>query len=64
MFMSDNSDEIDKAIDKVLSENETAVAGYKAGNAKLFGFLMGRVIGEIGKGANPAAIKEALSKKI
>ncbi len=64
MIMTDNTDELSGIVDKVLSENADAVEGYKNGNAKLFGFLMGRVIAEVGKSANPAAIKKILSEKI
>lgn len=64
MIMSGNSDEAEKAVDKVLAENAKAVEDYKAGNKKLFGFLMGRVIGELGKSANPAVIREILNNKL
>ena len=64
MFMTSNSDDIEKAVDKVLLENEDVAAELKSGNKKLFGFLMGKVIAEMGKGANPAAIKEILTKKL
>ncbi|MBP3359647.1 MAG: Asp-tRNA(Asn)/Glu-tRNA(Gln) amidotransferase subunit GatB [Clostridia bacterium] len=64
MIMSADSDAAEKAVDKVLAENAKAAQDYKAGNKKLFGFLMGRAIGELGKSANPAVIKEILNKKL
>lgn len=63
-IMSNDASETDAVIDEVLKANADAVEKYKNGNAKLFGFIMGQAIKACGKGANPAMIKEILSKKL
>ena len=45
---------------KIISENMTAVSEYKAGNKKIFGFLMGLAVSRLGKSINPADIKNVL----
>ena len=53
-------------IEKVLAANEKAVADYKGGNQKTFGFIVGQVMKEFRGKADPALInrllKEALNR--
>lgn len=63
-IMNNDASGLDAVIDEVLAANADAVEKYKSGNAKLFGFIMGRAIKECGKGANPVLIKKTLSEKL
>ncbi|MCH5212419.1 MAG: Asp-tRNA(Asn)/Glu-tRNA(Gln) amidotransferase subunit GatB [Oscillospiraceae bacterium] len=63
-IMSNDTSGLDAIIDEVLTANADAVEKYKAGNAKLFGFIMGQAIKACGKGANPGLIKQTLSEKL
>lgn len=58
-----NDEELDKEIDKVLSENETAAADIKAGKLQAIGFLVGQVMRQT-KGANPKTISAKIQEKI
>ncbi len=55
---------IDAMVDKVLAEQEKAVADYKAGNQKAFGSLVGAVMKESAGKANPQVVNELLKKKL
>ena len=55
---------IEAIVDKVLSENEKAVADFKAGNQKAFGSLVGAVMKEMAGKANPQVVNELLKKKL
>ncbi|MBR0027481.1 MAG: Asp-tRNA(Asn)/Glu-tRNA(Gln) amidotransferase GatCAB subunit B, partial [Clostridia bacterium] len=63
-IMSSNSAETEMIIDKILAENEKQVTDYKNGSEKIFGFLMGKVMREIGGSANPKIVKELLTEKL
>jgi aspartyl-tRNA(Asn)/glutamyl-tRNA(Gln) amidotransferase subunit B len=63
-IMDNDASGLDAIIDDVLAANSDAVEKYKAGNEKLFGFIMGQAIKACGKGANPGLIKQALSAKL
>lgn len=64
-FVMDNdSSALEEIVDKVISENADSVESYKSGNQKIFGFLMGQVIKEAGKGANPKLAKDLLTEKL
>ena len=63
-IMDNDTSGLDDIIDGVLAAQADVVEKYKNGNEKLFGFIMGQVIKAAGKGANPALIKEALTKKL
>lgn len=64
-FVMDNdSSALEDIINKVLAENAGSVESYKSGNQKIFGFLMGKVIKEAGKGANPKLAKDLLTEKL
>lgn len=55
---------IEAAIDKVIAASEKAVADYKAGQEKSFGFLVGMVMKEMKGQANPQVVNELLRKKL
>ncbi|HAN44638.1 MAG TPA: Asp-tRNA(Asn)/Glu-tRNA(Gln) amidotransferase GatCAB subunit B [Ruminococcaceae bacterium] len=52
------------AVKEVISENGDAVAKYLAGEAKLFGFLMGQCAAKLKGAANPKAVKELLQAQL
>ena len=51
-------------IEKVIGENGKAVADFKAGQEKSFGFLVGQVMREMKGKGNPAVINDLLRKKL
>lgn len=53
--------EVRKQIEKAVAENAEAVADYRAGKQKAFGFLMGQAVKAIGKSASPDVIKSTLA---
>ena len=64
MIMSNDSSEVESAVEKILAENPKAVEEFTGGSAKVFGFLMGQVCRTLGKSANPAIIKKVLEEKL
>ncbi len=66
MGLAQVSDEsaIASAIDKIIAENPKAVADYKAGQQKSFGFLVGQCMKELKGKGNPQVINELLKKKL
>ncbi len=52
------------AIEKVIAENEKAVADFKAGQEKSFGFLVGMAMKELKGKGNPQIVNEILRKKL
>ncbi len=64
--LSQVSDEsvIVSAIEKVINENAKAVADFKAGQEKSFGFLVGQTMKELRGTGNPQVINEILRKKL
>lgn len=63
-IMENNTSELEEIADRVIAENADSVESYKAGNQKIFGFLMGQVIRYAGKSANPKLAKDILAKKL
>jgi len=63
MMISDDK-AINEAVDTVMHLNKDSVADYRAGKEKVFGFLMGMVMKELGKGGNPELAKKVLLKKL
>jgi len=63
MMVSDDK-AIAEAVEKVMAANEDSVADYRAGKEKVFGFLMGMVMKELGKGGNPELVKKVLQEKL
>ncbi len=55
---------ISEALDKVLAANPKAVADFKAGEQKSFGFLVGQSMKELKGKGNPQMINELLKKKL
>ena len=56
--------EIEKLIDKVITDNQDKVKEYKSGKDKLFGFFVGQVMKVSGGKANPQLVNEILKKKL
>lgn len=59
-----NTEEIEKHVDQVLSENKQSVIDYKAGRDKAFAFLVGQVMKLTRGTASPAVVNELLRDKI
>ena len=62
MQVSDSS-ELEKIVDKVLSDNPNAKSDYKK-NPNIVGFLVGQVMKVSGGSANPQLVKQILEKKL
>lgn len=61
---SSDPKEIEKVIEKVLSQNQDKVTEYKSGKDKLFGFFVGQVMKEMKGKGNPGIINDTLKKKL
>jgi aspartyl-tRNA synthetase len=62
-YFADNTiseDQINEAIQKVISENEAVANAIKSGNQGKAGILVGKVIALIGKGASGKVVREAI----
>lgn len=58
------SDEIEKLVDEVLSNNPKSIEDYKAGKTRAVGFLMGQLM-KFSKGnANPQVAKKIIEEKL
>jgi aspartyl-tRNA(Asn)/glutamyl-tRNA(Gln) amidotransferase subunit B len=55
---------IEQVIDAIISANPKAVADYKAGQQKSFGFLVGMAMKELKGKGNPQLINEILKKRL
>lgn len=55
---------IEAAVDKVIAENQKAVADYKAGQQKSFGFLVGMAMKELKGKGNPQIVNEILTNRL
>ncbi|MFA5168604.1 MAG: Asp-tRNA(Asn)/Glu-tRNA(Gln) amidotransferase subunit GatB [Candidatus Omnitrophota bacterium] len=55
---------IEKAVEKAIAANPTAVAEFKAGKQKAIGAIVGMVMKETGGKANPKIVNEILQKKL
>jgi len=55
---------IEKAVEKAIAANPTAVAEFKAGKQKAIGAIVGAVMKETGGKANPKVVNEILQKKL
>jgi len=55
---------IEDAINKVIAENEKAVADFRAGQEKSFGFLVGQAMKELKGKGNPGVVNDLLRKKL
>lgn len=56
--------EIEKAVDKIISEQTANVEKYRAGKVQLFGFFVGEVMKSMKGKANPAMVNDLLKKKL
>lgn len=63
-IMDNDASGLEDIINQVIAENTDSVESYKAGNQKVFGFLMGQVVRLAGKGANPKLAKDLLMEKL
>ena len=64
LLISNDLGKVAEVIDKILSENEKAVAQYKGGDMKVFGFIMGQCTKALKGVCTPKVIKEELEKKL
>ena len=55
---------VQSAVAAVLAEHASVVADYKAGNEKVFGFLVGQAMRKAAGGAQPAKLQEALREAL
>ena len=62
LIQSLGGEEIEKLVSLVLSENESAVADYKAGKTSVFAFLVGQVMKKSKGKANPSQVNELIKK--
>ncbi len=60
-IMDHDTSAVEAAVEEVLAANPKAVAEYKAGSQKVFGFLMGQMCKRLGKSANPQIIRQCLN---
>ena len=56
--------ELEKIIEKILSDNKDKVEQYKSGKDKLFGFFVGQVMKISGGKANPQLVNQILKNKL
>jgi len=63
MMVADNQ-AVAEAVNTTLADNPDAVADYRAGKNKAFGFLMGHVMKKLGKTANPAIVGTVLKETL
>lgn len=64
LIMSYDTEELERAVDRVIAENASGVESYRNGNEKIIGFLMGQIIRITGKGTNMNLAREILLEKI
>ncbi|PYE53530.1 Asp-tRNA(Asn)/Glu-tRNA(Gln) amidotransferase subunit GatB [Deinococcus yavapaiensis] len=55
---------IEAAVDRAITANSTAVAQFKAGNAKAMNALFGPVMRELGGKAKPELVRDVLTRKL
>ena len=63
-IMDSDTGAVDAAVEEVIAENPKAVAEFKEGSDKVFGFLMGQMCRKLGKSANPQIIRKQLTEKL
>lgn len=64
LLMLNDDDAVTKAVSAVLEENAGAVADYRAGKDKAFGFLMGQVMKRLGGNGNPETVRKILTESL
>ena len=60
LMMLNDDGAVSEAVEAALAGNPDAVADYRAGKVKAFGFLMGQVMKKLGGAGNPDMAKKAL----
>ena len=64
LMMLDDSDEVKKAVEEMMNENQDSVSDYRSGKEKVFGFLMGQVMKKLGGRGNPETVKKLLESML
>jgi aspartyl-tRNA(Asn)/glutamyl-tRNA(Gln) amidotransferase subunit B len=59
-----DSSEIERIVDKVISDNLKTAEQYRAGKTGTIGFFVGQVMKATGGRANPQTVNELLRKKL
>ncbi len=59
-----DTSEIEKIVEKILSNNQGQVKQFQSGEEKVFGFFVGQVMKETKGKANPKAVNEILREKL
>jgi len=59
-----DSGKLERIVEKIIVDNPAEIKRYKAGDSKLFGFLMGQAMKESKGKANPKVVKELLDNKL
>ena len=59
-----DSSAIEAVVDKVIADNPSQVAEYKAGKDKLIGYFVGKVMQETKGQANPGQVNKILKDKL
>jgi aspartyl-tRNA(Asn)/glutamyl-tRNA(Gln) amidotransferase subunit B len=62
--ISEDSSEIDAAVEKVIANSEKAVADYKGGKQEALQYLVGQAMKELRGRSNPHALREIFIKKL
>ena len=55
---------LEQAVTAVLAENPKPVEEYRAGNEKVLGFLMGKIMAKTGGKADPGAVREMVKQRL
>ncbi|MDR1837939.1 MAG: Asp-tRNA(Asn)/Glu-tRNA(Gln) amidotransferase subunit GatB [Treponema sp.] len=61
LMMINDDGAVVEAVEAVLADNQDAVADYRAGKEKVFGFLMGQIMKKLGGTGNPDIMKTTLT---
>jgi len=64
LLMVSDDDAIAKAVEAALADNPNAVADYRSGQGKAFGFLMGQIMRQLGKAGNPEVVRNTLTERL
>jgi aspartyl-tRNA(Asn)/glutamyl-tRNA(Gln) amidotransferase subunit B len=64
LWIKEDTGAVEAVIDAVLAANPSAVEQYRAGETKVFGFLMGQASKELKGSAAPATVKAKLEEKL
>jgi len=64
LVMISDTGSIAEVVDSVLSINKKVVDDYLNGNEKVFGFLVGQVMKNLGGKADPAAVNKILKERL